>query len=507
MSAPLRVAYARIAQETNALSPVRTTLDDFRRTHFLEGDRLREAVSRRGYEASGFMRNAELSGFIRGVEAVGGNDIATIPLFSAWAIPSGPLDATTFAALRDRLVSGLCRVGRIDGVFLSLHGAMGADGTEAPDAALVEAARDAVGPDVPVAVTLDLHANLNPSIVDGATVLAGYRTNPHRDHMRIGRRAGELLARTLLGRVRPVSAWRSLPMVLGGGTTVDLLPTMRPLFRRMRQMERDPRVLCASLFMCHPWNDSPRLGWSTHVTTDGDPDRAEALAEELAELAWDVRDVPPPSFPSASEAIATVRRSRLARALGTVCLCDASDVVGAGGTGENTRLLRALIEDGRGLLSYVPLRDPHAVDALWRLDAGADVSLEVGGRLDPAHNAALPIEGRLIRKQQTTAFGRIAVLELGDVRLVVTEGSALAMKPAFYEDVDLPVRRADAVVVKSFFPFRLFFAPYSRRTIYVRTSGITDFDAARGLPFADPVHPFQPVDDWRPIDRDRRGVA
>jgi hypothetical protein len=99
------------------------------------------------------------------------------------------------------------------------------------------------------------------------------------------------------------------------------------------------------------------------------------------------------------------------------------------------------------------------------------------------------------------------VLAIAHLRLVVVEGPAMVMRPSFYRDVGLPLMKADVVMVKNFFPFLLFFLPYNRKTIFVRTQGATDFDAAHRLTFDGPMHPRDPVDDWRPRDRARRGVA
>ncbi|MCA9544207.1 MAG: M81 family metallopeptidase [Myxococcales bacterium] len=501
--ARLRIAYARIAQETNALSPVRTELADFERTHLFAGAELHANCQKGGYEAPGFLKNAELSGFIRAVEAEGG--VEAVPLFSAWAVPNGPLSAECFATLRDRLVAELEAAGPVDALFLVLHGAMNADGQAEPEAALVAAARTVLG-DKPVAVTMDLHANLSREKVAAMDLICAYRTNPHRDHAKVGERCGRILIRQLKGQVRPTRAWRSLPLILGGGTTVDFLPTMRPLFRRMKQLEKDPRVLYCSLFMVHLWNDSPEIGWSTHVITDDAPELAEQLAEELADLAWGVRDVMPPEFPGPAEALAKVRRARLARAIGTVTLCDASDVVGTGAAGESPHLVKALLE-ATDLVSYAPIRDAGVIDQIWGTPEGERVQVTLAGKLDPARNPPLPVEGTLLRKLPTEPFGRVAVLDLGALKLVVTEGQPLAMKPAFYKDVGLDPMKADAVVVKSLFPFLLYFLPYHRRAVYVRTQGVSDFDAARELSFLDPVHPFDPVTAWRPIDRMRRGLV
>jgi len=501
MSRP-RVAFARISQETNALSPIRTTLDDFRRTHWFEGDALLSACEKGGYEAPGFLRNAELSGFVRGARDAA-PEVELVPLFSAWAIPGGKLSAETLAAFEARLREDLERAGPLDGLMLSMHGAMTADGDSDPEGRLLQAARQALG-EAKLAVSFDLHGQLTPAKVDSVDVLTAYQTNPHRDHFSAGRRAGRILLDTIPGRVRPTAAWRTLPMVLGGGTNLDFLQPMRPLFRQVRNLSRRKSVLDASLFTCHLWNDAPELGWSTHVITDGEPALAEDLAEELAEAAWQQRHYPPPELPDASTAIVQARQARLARMTGPVCISDLSDMVGAGAVGESTWLLKALLEEATDLTSYAPIRDDDLVARLWEAPEGTVYEGNVGGRLAPEVSPPLPVRGTLRRKVVCDGFGRMLVLDLGHVQLVVTEAPPLAMKPSFYSDVGLPPMKADICVVKSLFPFRLFFLPQNRKTIYARTFGMTDLDAWRRLPADEPFHPRDEMEDWRPTDRRRR---
>lgn len=499
-----RLAYARIAQETNALSPLKTTLDDFRRTHWLEGEALAAACERGAWEAKGFMRNAELSGFVRAVRQVGRGRVDAVPLFSAWAIPSGPLTHEAFTTLRDRLVAELVAQGPFDGLFLSVHGALRADGHADPEAELYEAANAVLRG--PIAASYDLHAAMSERKVRSAPLLAGYRTNPHRDHARTGFRAGAMLIRAVLGEIRPTVAWRSLPMVLGGGLNLDFLAPMRQVFAKLHAIERRPGVVSASLFMCQLWCDAPDLGWAAYIATDGDQALAEALADELAEILWAVRHELPPELPDASAAIREARDAVWARRLGTVCVSDASDMVGAGATGENTHLLRALLSEAGDLVSYAPIRDPVVVAAVWDAPVGSLVRADVGGRNLPGQTP-VPVEGTLTHKREDGPFGRSVTLDCGHLKLVVTEAPPLAMRPSFYTEVGLDPWRADICVVKSLFPFRLFFLLHNRRTIYARTGGITDFDAWRQLTFDGPVHPKDVVEDWRPADRRRRGLA
>jgi microcystin degradation protein MlrC len=499
-----RIAYARIAQESNSLSPVATTLHDFETSHFLEGDALLRATTE-GPEVPGFFKRAELAGFIAAARARKA-EVEPVPILSAWASSGGPLAQDCFEALEARLIEGLRRAGNLDGMYLCLHGAMGARGISDPETRLVRSVRSVIG-NVPLVVSHDLHGNVTQARVDAVDALVAYQTNPHRDHARVGKKAGSIVIGTVLGELQPRMGWRSLPMILGGGKTIDFLQPMRAVFRRMRQAERTGEALATSTFMVHPWNDSPSLGWSTLVVTDRDEAAADRIADELAEMCWQRRHEQPPHFSNASEAIATARAARWRRKLGCVTMADASDVVTAGAAGDSTHLLRALLEEGSGLKTYAAVRDPHAIDKLWANQEGDVVALTIGGTLDPASSSPLPVRGAIVSKHERHGFGRTIVLAVEHVHIVITEGPSMVMRPSFYTEVGLDPFKADIVMVKNFFPFLMFFLPYNRKTIFVRTRGTTDFDAAYKLSFDGPMHPRDAVDDWRARDRLRRGIA
>jgi len=509
---PIRIAIGRIAQETNALSPVLTELSDFRAMHYVEGDAILAMCRKDRHEAPGFIKNAELSGFVQRANAIGG--IELVPTLSAWAVPGGPLSPACFESLLDTLVSTLREAGPLDGLFLSLHGSMGVIGDRDPETTLLRRVREVVG-DLPIAATLDLHANLTRARIETGAVFFGYHTNPHRDHAARGARAAEVLARWARGEVRPVTAWRSLPMMLGGSPTIDVLAPMRSIYAACKKAERS-KVLSANVLMCHPWLDMDVVGWSTVVTTDGDRGEAERLADELAAQCWAVKDRLPDAFPSVESAIDTARRARLARALGVVVLADASDVTTAGAPGDSTGILRGLLSHGAGLTSYVAVRDPEVARALSEKAIGDAVDVEVGGHLDPKRQSPLRIRGTLAHERDDSGHGKRVRVTLtpephgehrgGAIELVITEGPAFNVKPAFWSEMGLRPHRADVIAVKNFFPFRIFYAAYARKTIYVRTGGTTDLDAAYVIPFDGPIHPRDRVDDWRETDRRRRGI-
>ena len=69
----------------------------------------------------------------------------------------------------------------VDGLLLDLHGAMVTEKHEDGEGAFIEATRAVVGQDIPIIVTLDLHANITPKMADLANVIIGYDTYPHID--------------------------------------------------------------------------------------------------------------------------------------------------------------------------------------------------------------------------------------------------------------------------------------------------------------------------------------
>ena len=503
--ARLRIGLVRIAQESNAYSPVLSELDDYDRTHFFEGQDLLDILEPSGTEVEGFLKNAELSGALKAIRQFGGKKVEVVPLFSSWAMPGGPISKTCLAALQERLRTALQSAGHLDGLMFSMHGAMNADEHDDPESLFLNTVRDVLGPDCMVAVSLDLHGQMTKEFIDQIDILAAYRTNPHRDHAKTGFRAGRMLTRGLLGEIRPVLAWRSLPMVLGGGTTIDFLPTMRPVYKYLKTLEKQDGVLDASLFNCHLWARHDDLGWSGVVMVDGDRDKAEKLADDLADTLWAVRHKQPPELSSADDAINKVRSIRVRKRLGTICVCDASDIVGCGTPGENTRLVRAVWEEGSDLTAYMPIRDADVVNELWTTPIGHTVTVTVGNKLDP-DNPAFTLTAALEKRVEHDTFGKMAVLRRGTTWLVVTERACLVMKPQFYAELDLSPWKADMVVVKSLFPFRLYFALHNRKTIYVKTRGASDFDRVTELDFNGPVHPLHAIDSWRGEDARRRGV-
>ncbi len=492
---PLRIAYGRIFHEANAFSPLPTTLQDFTRLHYLEGEALARATTLRGWELENLFPHAELTGFVQAARLAGG--VTTIPLSSALAVPSGPLTSETFEWLLDDLTSRVAKTPDLDGIYLALHGSMQVSGLdEAPEAVILRRVREAAGPRPRIAASFDLHGNLCAGIVDPLDILVAYRSNPHWDLAPSGFRAGNRLIRALRGEVAPTSAWRKLPLVLGGGTTIDFLPPMRSVFRLMKRMERDPRVLTTSLFMVHPYTDADDLGWATHVTTDGAPALAEELAERIADAAWAVRDVPLPPMRTIDEALDEVAAGAWKK-LGPVTLVDVDDIVGAGAPGGNTRFVEALAKSDRGLRCYVPVHDPVAAREAFDAN-GRRIRITLRGT--PGYHQPEVTLDATVAAAMESEFGRTARLDFGSVSVAVSERPPLPIHPKFWSRLGLSARDADVIVQKNFFHYRMFYVTTSFRHLPVVSDGATSLARVRSREYLVPTYPGADVAEWRASD-------
>ena len=483
------IAIAQIKQETNAFSPVKTTLRDF------EADGLYY-----GQEILHFARKEkkELGGFLKAVDDFGSGEIEVIPIIRARATSGGPIERDVYNRFKEELLQGLRGLSKLDGIYLCLHGAMGVEDLYDPEGDLLHSIREEFGVEIPIGVSFDLHANVTERRVQLATFIVAFKTAPHRDQFKTGYSTGEILIKTIKGEVKPTMAFKKMRLLKGGGMCIDFLPPMRQIFSRMKQMERSEDVLSVSNFIVHFWLDEPELGWSTIAVTNNNPALAEKLTDEIAELNWSVRDVKHPGAVTPSEAIRIARNAWLARKLGTVVFCDAFDAVDAGAPGENTWILKALVEEGADLISYIPLRDPEAVQEAFKAPLNETITLNVGGKLEKIYNRPFEMAGQVIYKTEGR-FGQTAILKSKGVHLVLTELPASAAHPDFYTDLGLSLWKADIVVAKNLFPFRISFLLYNRKTVNVATPGTTNVNVSE-LEYKNITRPIYPLDDinsWR----------
>jgi microcystin degradation protein MlrC len=489
------IAVIDIEQETNVFSPVKTTLADFQARDLEYGD---EMIS------SSIKEKDQVGGFMAAVKDFGAGKITVVPIMQAKAASGGPVEKDLYARFKKEALDGLRAIKKLDGIYLDLHGSMGVEGLYDPEGDLLQAIRDEYGPGLPIATSYDQHANITEKKAKLATFIVGYKTNPHRDFFATGYSSGKILIKTVQGEIHPVMTVNKMRLLRGGGTMMDFLAPMDSIFSRMRQMEKMPGVLSVSNFLVHPFLDEPEVGWSTVAVTDNDKALADKLADEIADLDWSVRDYKlTQKLYSPSEAVKAARAAWPERLTGTTMFCDLSDTVGTGSPGENTWILKALVEEGSDLVSYIPVRDSQAVNELWEKPLNQTVTISVGGKLDKIYNKPYEFTGQVIFKGDcrdgARSSGRAVVLKNNGVHLILNAFAPNTFSPDFFTSLGLDLWKADIVVSKNLFPFRYRFLQYNRKTFNVVSAGTTNIDVfqIKYNNISRPIYPLDQVDSWQ----------
>lgn len=486
----MRFFVAMVSHETNTFSPIRTDRRQFEARDLRYGGEILEV-----YRGTGTC----LGGMIDGAGAGG---VALVPSLAAAAAPAGRVAKEFYAEARERLVADLRVAGPLDGVLLDLHGAMVVEGLDDGEGDLLQAVRATVGA-VPIAVTLDFHANVTRAMVQSATLLHGYKTYPHVDMDARGREAVARLADVAAGRVRPTVAYRQppiLPPIAGQLTTRG---PMRRLYDLADALEARRGVLSISIFAGFPLADVPDAGLSIYVATDGDQALADALADQLATAAWALRR----EFLHRALPV----KDAVARALALdgrpIVLADIADNTGGGAAGDTTAILRELLRVGARGATVACLWDPAAVRACLEAGVGATLTVAVGGKVDPRHGAPLTVSGR-VRTLSDGRFvhrgpmfrglegrlGPTVVLDVDDVKIILISHRWQTLDPEMIRFTGIDPTAEKILVVKSSIHYRAAFEPIARAILEVDAPGLSSSDLGR-FTFTRVRRPIFPLDD------------
>lgn len=472
----MRIAIGGFLHESNTFSSHPTDLSRFREGSLTYGPALVPVWREAHHEVGGFIAGADRFGY----------DI--VPTATALATPSGPVTDEFFEHLSDALVTG-CRMAEADGVLVALHGAMVTPQHPDADAEILRRLRAAVGPNVPIAATFDLHGNLTPQMAEAADVMVGYQTYPHVDQRERGLLAAELLTRAIRGEVRPVCHVAKPPMILNLLGQDTAREPMKSLMGMARAIERRPGMLSVSLMAGFPYADVPEMGPSVIAVADGSRQLAAAAADELAAKVWEVRDQLYVPCPQPDEAVGKAIASHRA----PVLLVDLGDNIGGGSAGDGTVLLAELLKQkAKGFVAV--LYAPQVVAQAKAVGIDGTVEASVGCSVDRMHGERVTVRGT-VRSLHDGKWvevearhggrrhndqGHTAVLDLGEGNtLVLTSLRTPPFSLGQLTSLGIDPRSAQAVVVKAAVAYKAAYAPIAGEIIEVDTPGLTAINPAR----------------------------
>ena len=421
---------------------------------------------------------------------------------AAHATPSGKTTAEAWAALKGAVLAA-AGAGRLDGVLLALHGAMVADGADDAEGDLLAALRELLGPELPIAVTLDLHANVTDAMVRHADITMAYRTYPHIDQYEIATEAADLLQRVMVGEIRPVSTVRRAPLLDGcdhGRTQGG--PMSRLLARAQAHVESTHGILAVTVAAGFAWSDIEEAGPSITVVSDGDSAEADRIAEAMIAEVW------------ATRAELTVRPVTVAEAVaraddkaGLLVIADTTDNPGGGGYGDGVRLLEGILAAGLEDAAFACIYDPEAAQICHRAGLGAEVAITLGAKIDPdLYGPPLALTGTVAKLTDgafvcegpmwagvANTLGPTAVLRVGGVSILIASNNLQVTDRQVFLAQGIVPEDCSVIGLKSSHHFRAAFEPIATEVVVVDSGALVSTDYAR-FPYAKLRRPIWPLD-------------
>lgn len=436
----IRIAVATFSHETCTFCPQPTGVAEWE----YYGPPMRgDEVLRQGEYIGGFVDAARE---YDGVELVG--------IYSPHNAKGGSSGSWVTKEAFDKYTNGMAedlkQAGHLDGLYLALHGAMAVTGVPKAEAEIVRRMRRAVG-QIPIFITLDLHANEDHELSDAANAVFIVKRYPHYDTALQGERAARILIRTIRGTYKPTMATRKpgviTPSVFQG---TDMSPAM-DIMERARKWEDRTMDAFVSVAFGFAYADVPDVGATVMVVTNNDQKLADQIADDMSGYIWRVREqFAGRKLPKTREGVALAIAAAKAGKK-PVVIADHADR-----TGNSTHILEELIRQGARNFCITTLADEKAVNEIAsKAKVGDMVTVSVGGYADQFSGNPVKLTAKVDFLGRYAHFDRVVVLHFGDNnRVILTPLLHEATDTSIFPPLGINLADLDIIVLKSRVHFR-----------------------------------------------------
>ncbi len=481
----MRIAIGGFQHETNTFAPSRATYERFVQgggwPPVSIGNEIFERFQNQNIPISGFM--AEM-----------GNKHELIPTAWAAASPSAEVTDDAFERIAGAICEGIRKAvveKNVDMVYLDLHGAMVTDSHRDGEGELLRRVREIVGPTMPVAVSLDLHANVTEAMMTHAEMMVAYRTYPHIDMAETGARAAFYLKQRINGMAAPHKHVLPLDYLIPITSQCTDLFRGNDLYKLVASLEsRDvPSTSVTPGFPAADFEGCAPVVWAYGSSEGAAEEAAKKLHKRVmaAEGEWDARVL---------DAVAAVREAMRIATLGTgarkpVVIADTQDNPGAGGDSDTMGMIRALLECRAERAATGLIVDGAAAKAAHEVGVGKTLNIALGGksRIPGDSPLELPWTVEAIADGNVAAtgifyrgmklrLGPSACLRYQGVRVVLASYKTQMADQAMYRYVGIEPKEQAILVNKSSVHFRADFTPIAETILVAKAPGPMAADPA-----------------------------
>ncbi|MDQ1079231.1 M81 family metallopeptidase [Pseudoroseomonas cervicalis] len=480
----MRIALGGFLHESHSFAPRSTGWEEFR--------------SPGGFP--GFQRGAGLLDTLRptSVPSAGAIERAAelgatlVPLAWSFANPAGPVTEQAFERISACIIADLADAldaGKLDGVYLDLHGAMVAEGFPDAEGELLRRVRAVVGPDIPVTASLDPHCNLTLRMVEMADALVPFRTYPHVDMKAAGAQAMQLLADRIARGTPFARAFRQAEYWMPLTTQCTMVEPMQGVMATRAELARRPGVAELGFCFGFPYADFADCGVALACYAQ-DQAAADQAADALLAVLAEREPLFAGSALPAAEGVAKAKQIA-ASATKPIVLADTQDNPGGGGHGDTTGLLAELVrQQADATLGLI--NDAESAAACHAAGEGAELELKLGGKSD-----GVPFEARVKVLRLTDGrftctgpmsagnpadLGPSALIAIGPVKIIIVSRKMQAHDQALFRHIGIEPARENILALKSSVHFRADFQPIAEQVLVVAAPGPVLADPS-SLPF------------------------
>lgn len=367
----LRILTCGIRHESNTFSTIPTTLDNF------TVQRGEEILTAAEHQWVTYLHH-------EGVEI--------IPTLHAYAWPGGVVEKAAYDTLKNEILDRIRQAGKIDGIFMDMHGALHVEGYDDAQASLIKEIRSIVGDKVIISSSFDLHGNLSDEFVSGLNLLTGLRTVPHRDGQETKLRAVKNLVKVLREGTHPRIVRTVIPILVPGEKSITEVEPLHSIYARLDTLEKCKGIMDASIFAGYTWADLPRSAMRVFVIAEDSTFVAKATEEanSLAQAIWDARHGLKLDVESGD--IKSMIRRAYELPQKTVFISDSGDNTTAGAPGDNPQVIKALLDANATNALVAGFVDEEVFQTCVNAGIGKSLKLTVGGKKDKTFGFSIPLD-------------------------------------------------------------------------------------------------------------------
>lgn len=472
----LKFIIGGISHEGNSFAPL-VDMDWIKIRGYYKGDEIIKSFANTSSVQGGMIDTCKILG------------IELVPTVIARAGASGIIKEETYDFIMNELLSATKKIRNMDGFLAALHGGGMAVNHDDMEGDILKAIRDVIGENITLGTTFDFHGKISKLQVEKADLINGYDLFPHTDSYDKGAELVRAMVSVVNGTLKPTMALKK-PRVLPNlqGEYSGRAP-MTTLLRKVYEVEKNPKVVFATINGGFPYCDCATAGFSVVVTTDNDMSLAEKKADEIADLVWQLREGFCPKLPSVKEAVEEAMRWGEDEEMYNrrpVVLSEAGDSAGSGSYNDGTTLFKGMLEAELKNAVYGPIRDVAAVEKVIAVGVGNKVTVKIGGKTDEGMEVTGVVKAitdgtyvgtpRMGETKPSTVsrMGRTVVLRCNDIDLLIAELPVQFSHLEGFRSVGIEPTAKRYIGIKSPAHFRGAFEPIAKRIIEVDTPGLSN---------------------------------